>query len=113
MRLQAEARAEREEFEAIVKKQITDAEAERSIEVNRGIKYNKYAVDLKVMIEDNSLKSRNDRNMYLDEGRKQRSMIAEEKAKLERIKQDKLSGLEKLEIPEKYLAELARKKVHN
>jgi hypothetical protein len=35
LRLQAEARAEREEFETIVKKQINDAEADRLVDAKR------------------------------------------------------------------------------
>jgi len=47
----------------------------------------------------------------LEEGRKVRSKIEEEKRKIEAIKQKKLEDLNQLEIPDKYKAELAKKKI--
>ena len=47
----------------------------------------------------------------MEEGRKVRSKIEEEKRKIEAIKQKKLEDLNQLEIPDKYKAELAKKKI--
>ena len=48
---------------------------------------------------------------YLEEGRKVRQKIEDEKRKIEAIKQKKLEQLNNLEIPDKYKAELAKKKI--
>lgn len=59
----------------------------------------------------NEDKKKQERLDYLEEGRKMRQKIEEERRKIEAIKQRKLQELRDLEIPEKYQAELARKKI--
>ena len=48
---------------------------------------------------------------YLEEGRKVRQRIEEERRKVEAIKNKKLGELNNLSIPDKYKAELAKKKI--
>jgi hypothetical protein len=66
---------------------------------------------LRSQITANEDKGKQERLDYLEEGRKVRSKIEEEKRKIEAIKQKKLEGLNQLEIPDKYKAELAKKKI--
>lgn len=51
------------------------------------------------------------RREYLEEGRQLRKKQEEEKAKLEKIKAAKLNHLRSVGVPDKYSAELARKKI--
>ena len=48
---------------------------------------------------------------YLEEGRKVRQKQEEERQKVENIKKEKLDGLGKLGIEEKYKADLSKKKI--
>jgi hypothetical protein len=48
----------------------------------------------------------------LEEGRQVRDKIAQERRKIEIIKERKLRELQELEIPDKYQTELAKKKVN-
>ena len=52
-----------------------------------------------------------DRLDYLEEGRKVRQRIEDERLKVERIKADKLNGLKDLGIAEKYQADLSKKRI--
>jgi hypothetical protein len=71
----------------------------------------KHASQLRSQINANEDKSKQERLDYLEEGRKVRSKIEEEKRKIEAIKHKKLEQLNNLEIPDKYKAELAKKKI--
>ena len=48
---------------------------------------------------------------YLEEGRKVRQRIEDERLKVERIKKEKLAGIVDLGIAEKYQADLAKKRI--
>ena len=48
---------------------------------------------------------------YLEEGRKVRQRIEDERLKVERIKKSKLDGLVGLGIEDKYQADLAKKRI--
>ena len=48
---------------------------------------------------------------YLEEGKKVRQRIEDERLKVERIKQAKLEGLQQLGIESKYQADLAKKRI--
>ena len=52
-----------------------------------------------------------DRLDYLEEGRKVRQRIEDERLKVERIKADKLNGLKELGIADKYQADLSKKRI--
>ena len=47
----------------------------------------------------------------MEEGRKVRQKIEEERRKIEAIKQKKIRELDGLDVPDKYKAELAKKKI--
>lgn len=65
----------------------------------------------RTQIITNEEKKKQERLDYLEEGRKVRQKIEEERRKIEAIKQKKLEDLQNLNIPDKYQAELARKKI--
>ena len=48
---------------------------------------------------------------YLEEGRKVRQRIEDERLKVERIKKEKLAGIAELGIADKYQADLAKKRI--
>lgn len=52
-----------------------------------------------------------DRLDYLEEGKRVRSKLAEDRMKIESIKARKLDEINELGIEEKYKAELAKKKI--
>jgi hypothetical protein len=66
---------------------------------------------LRSQIQTNEEKGKQERLDYLEEGRKVRQKIQEEREKIEKIKVKKLNELNQLSIPDKYKAELAKKKV--
>ena len=64
-----------------------------------------------MQILQNDERKKQDRLDYLEEGRRVRNKIDEERQKIERIKDKKLTTLKGDAIPEKYTTELAKKKV--
>ena len=56
--------------------------------------------------------SKQDRLDYLEEGRKVRQRLEDERLKVEGIKVKKLNTLKEIGIEEKYQAELAKKRIH-
>ena len=67
--------------------------------------------ELQAQIQANEEYRRKERKEYLEEGKKLRQQHLEEKMKLEHIKSRKLKELEELGVPDKYRAELERKRV--
>lgn len=71
----------------------------------------KHSTQIRGQIQQNEEKSKQDRLDYLEEGKKVRQKIDDERKKIEAIKAKKLGQLNGLDIPEKYTAELAKKKI--
>ena len=67
--------------------------------------------ELQSQIAYNEEMRRRERREYLEEGDRVRANLAAERARLEAIKQRKLEELAASGVPEKYLAELAKKKI--
>lgn len=95
----------------IIHKQKEVEEQERRIEEEKKEILKKHSQQLRSQIQVNDEKGKQERMDYLEEGRKVRQKIEEEKRKIEAIKQKKLNELNNLEIPDKYKAELAKKKI--
>jgi len=110
-RLETVAKAEREEFDRILKVQRDAAAVETEKEAQKETAKVEWRNDLIKQIDKNAAESRADRLAYLEEGRKLRKEISKEKAHLERIKDRKIEELSSMGIPDKYLIELARHKI--
>lgn len=111
-RRQAEqAKQERDEFLRIIEKQKEVAEQERRIEEEKKNILKNHSTQLRSQIQTNDEKHKQERLDYLEEGRKVRQKIEDERRKIEAIKQKKLEELNNLSIPDKYKAELAKKKI--
>lgn len=95
----------------IIQKQKEIEEQERRIEEEKKNVLLQHSSQLRTQIVNNDEKSKQERLDYLEEGRKVRQKIEEERRKIEAIKQKKITQMDQLNIPDKYKAELAKKKV--
>ena len=66
---------------------------------------------IRTQITKNSEVVKQERLDYLEEGRKVRQRIEDERLKVERIKKQKLDGLVSLGIEGKYQADLSKKRI--
>jgi len=110
-RLQEQARQERDEFERIVTNQKFERELEVRNENEKALRVVDHANQLKKQIAINEEKKKQASRELLEEGRKIKEKLANEKGKLENIKSAKLAQLSTYDIPVKYTSELARKKM--
>ncbi len=85
-RLAEQAKQERDEFLRIIQKQKEVEEQERRIEEEKKEVLKKHSQQLRTQIHTNDEKSKQDRLDYLEEGRKIRQKIDEERRKIEAIK---------------------------
>ena len=65
----------------------------------------------RTQIQNNGDCKKQERLDYLEEGRKVRQRIEDERLKVEGIKAQKLGGLKDLGIADKYQADLSKKKI--
>jgi L-2-hydroxyglutarate oxidase LhgO len=85
-RLAEQAKQERDEFLRIIHKQKEVEEQERRIEEEKKEVLKKHSYQLRSQIQTNDEKTKQDRLDYLEEGRKIRHKIDEERTKIEAIK---------------------------
>jgi hypothetical protein len=106
-----QAREERAEFHRVIdaqmRKEREDAEAAAFAATAR----RDHREELQSQIAFNAERRARERREYEEEGDRLRAALAQERAKLEAIKQRKLDELEDGGIPAKYRAELAKKKI--
>ena len=106
-----QAREERAEFyrviDAQVRKEREDAEAAEATALAR----RDHREELQSQIAFNAERRERERREYEEEGNMLRAQLAAERAKLEAIKARKLDELAAGGIPDKYRAELAKKKI--
>ena len=112
IRMIIQAKQERDEFERIIMAQREAAENEMKQENIKSEIRKQHANQLKTQILTNAEKESLGKREYLEEGRKLRSEIENERKKIEAIRISKLEGLKTEGVPEKYCADLARKKVN-
>jgi hypothetical protein len=110
-RLQEQARQDRDEFQTIIQKQKMERDLELKQEQERKGMIKGHADQLKKQIALNEEKKKQDKRSYLEEGKKIKDKLAAEKRLLENIKEEKLHDLKTLGIPDKYQAELTKKKI--
>lgn len=70
-----------------------------------------FSINNRNQIGSNTDTKKQDRMDYLEEGRRMRQKMEEDKKKLEFIKERKLGELKKMNISEKYVGELSKTKV--
>jgi len=110
-RLAEQAKFERDEFERIIEVQMQQEDAERQRQGEEKDMRHRHVGELRGQIaarEECSLQERRD---FLEEGNVVRAQIGNERRKLEKIKTRKIDELAKAGVPDKYRAELARKKI--
>merc|ERR1719243_43213 len=110
-RLGEQAKFERDEFERIIEVQMQQEEAERQRQVEEKAMLKQHANELRSQINAREEKALQERRDFLEEGNIVRATIGSERRKLEKIKGRKIDELKKTGVPEKYWAELARKKI--
>merc|ERR1719478_9173 len=110
-RLAEQAKFERDEFERIIEVQMQQEEAERHRQSEEHRMRRKHVDELRGQISAREERSLQDRRDFLEEGNVVRAQIGAERRKLERIKDRKIVDLKKNGVPEKYCAELARKRI--
>ena len=110
-RLAEQAKQERDEFMRIIQKQKEVEEQERRIEEEKKSVLKSHSVGIRTQILQNEEQKKQERLNYLEEGKMVRQKLEDEKKKIERIKDKKMGELKGLDIPGKYQAELARKKI--
>jgi len=86
-------------------------EAERSRQSEEKQMLKQHANELRSQIQSREEKALQERRDFLEEGNMVRATIGSERRKLEKIKTRKIDELKKTGVPEKYWAELARKKI--
>lgn len=110
-RLGEQAKFERDEFERIIEVQLQQEEAERQRQQEEKAMLKCHADELRNQIQAREEKALQERRDFLEEGNIVRATIGSERRKLEKIKTRKIDELKKQGVPEKYWAELARKKI--
>mmetsp|Transcript_84322 Transcript_84322/g.133187 ORF Transcript_84322/g.133187 Transcript_84322/m.133187 type:complete len:524 (+) Transcript_84322:74-1645(+) len=110
-RLGEQAKFERDEFERIIEVQMQQEEAERRRQAEEKIMLKRHAEELRSQINAREEKALQERRDFLEEGNIVRSSIGSERRKLEKIKERKIDELKRTGVPEKYWAELAKKKI--
>merc|ERR1712187_676135 len=110
-RLGEQAKFERDEFERIIEVQMQQEEAERQRQSEEKSMRVQHSQELRSQIAAREEKAYQERRDFLEEGNTVRATIGGERKKLEKIKARKIDELKKSGVPEKYWAELARKKI--
>lgn len=110
--LEEQVRAEKAEFEAVIRKQKEVRDLEAKLENERKELLRKHAVELKKQIvEKHELKEEGKKVREIDNQQLQETFQGQ-KALLERIKQEKIRQLRDLNVPDKYIVELESKKIY-
>merc|ERR1719335_394378 len=110
-RLAEQAKFERDEFERIIEVQMQQEDAEKQRQSEEKGMRKAHVEELRAQIAAREEKALQERRDFLEEGNVIRAQISSERKKLEKIKSRKIEELKKAGVPEKYWAELARKKI--
>jgi hypothetical protein len=110
-RLGEQAKFERDEFERIIQVQLQQEEAERQKHAEEKAVRMQHNHELRQQILASEEKTLQVRRNFLEEGNTVRTTISNERKRLEKIKARKIDELKKVGVPEKYWAELAKKKI--
>lgn len=106
-----QAKAERDDFLRIIERQKEDEQKERDMEHERQRQLRNHAEVVRAQITKNAAVKQQDRLDYLEEGKRVRQKLEDDRLKVEAIKQKKLGQIQDLGIEQKYQYELAKKKI--
>lgn len=106
-----QARQEREEFVRVISSQKEEAEKDRHIDSEKKDILHSHSHQLRTQIIQNEEVKKQERLDYLEEGRRVRQNLENEKQRLEQIKMTKLHEIQDMGISSKYQADLSRKKI--
>lgn len=109
--LSQQAKLERDSFLRVIEEQQRAEQQERIIEDEKKMHLRNHATTIRAQISTNAEQVKHDRLDYLEEGRKVRQKLADERLKVEGIKKQKLASLQEIGIEDKYQAELSKKKI--
>merc|ERR1719409_1103421 len=109
--LAEQAKFERDEFERIIEVQMQQESAEKQRQYEEKGMRMQHVEELRLQIAAREEKALQERRDFLEEGNVIRAQIGAERKKLEKIKERKIEELKRAGVPEKYWAELARKKI--
>ncbi|XP_071958281.1 cilia- and flagella-associated protein 45-like [Antedon mediterranea] len=107
--LAVQAQRERAEFERVLNAQHSAMEKEKKAEVQAHGKQRVYAEDVRLQIQEKEALKISERNAFFKEGIKINEKAQQRRAKLDAIKQKKLSELRAVGVPAKYCNEVARR----
>jgi hypothetical protein len=102
-RLAEQAKLERDEYMRIIRTQKEDELRDAQIDDEKKNILRSHADQLRSQITQNEEVKKQDRLDYLEEGRKLRQEIKEEKGRIDQIKDKKVKELTTIGIPKKYL----------
>lgn len=111
IRLQEQARADRDEFQKIIMNQKIERDLEIKIEQERLAKIQEHASELKKQMALNEEKKLQQRRTLLEDGKKVKDKLLHEKRTLENLKLQKMSELRATGVSDKYQVALAKKKI--
>ena len=106
-----QAREERAEFYRVIDAQMLKEREDAEAAAFAATARRDHREELQSQIAFNAERRARERREYEEEGDRLRAALAQERAKLEAIKQRKLDELKEGGIPDKYRAELAKKKI--
>jgi len=109
-RLIEQAQQEKEEFDRILRVQREAEELEHQAKVKKSTAATAHMEELQAQILMNAEVRKKNRMDFLEEGVGQRAKMEGDRLKLEAIKSEKLSTLQRIGVPEKYTVDLASKK---
>ncbi len=111
IRLQDQARNDRDEFQKIIVNQKVERDLEIKLEQERLAKIKEHAAELKKQMALNEEKKLQERRTLLEDGKKVKDKLAQEKRTLENLKQQKMAELRATGVPDKYQTALSKKKL--
>jgi len=111
MKLQEQAKREKDAFEKILQQQKIQIDVELRAEEGRKNMIKDHAEQLKKQVAIREEQKLQEKRALLEDGKKIKDKLANEKKLLERIKEEKLSDLKASGVAEKYTGELARKRI--
>lgn len=110
-RLQEQAKQDRDEFQRIIFQQKIDRDLELKLDQEKKAMVQEHSEQLKKQIALNEEKKRQDKRNLLEEGKKVKDKLASEKKTLDELKAKKLNQLKSTGVNDKYIGDLARKKI--